>query len=107
MDLSKIPPSKNFADRTNTLTPPVKAYDPNYDDFWRRMRVTPNDDSSIPQQTNPGWTPPVIPYHELTDEEKTYVKDYGFTDKDILLMRVFKASPGQVMSGWNYQPGRN
>jgi hypothetical protein len=104
VNLKDVVPSKNLKDNTNTITPPARQYNPAIDYFWQQMHMHPNDDSSIPHQTNPGYVKPLIPYHELTDEEKTLVHDYNFRPEDIVLLRHFNVSPGQVMDGWNFQP---
>lgn len=107
MDLGTQRESKNYKDDSNL----INRRGPNFqarqliDMFWRRMHETPNDFSTIPHQTDPGEPIPLIPYHDLSDDEKTLVKDYGFDDKDITLMRMFKTNPGQVMEGWKLQRG--
>lgn len=112
MRLKDAPKSKNFKDNTNAMTPELHRYSPALDEFWRRMHTTPNDESSIPQQTNPysdprGMLPAPyqdkFPIPDLTPEELTYIQDYGFKPNDIILLRAMKSSPGQIMEGWKFQ----
>jgi hypothetical protein len=104
MNLGRVSSSKNFKDNTNLIT--RNSPDLNYpliNMFWRQMRQNPNDYSTIPHQTNPGQDIEDIPYHNLSEYEKTLVQDYGFNPQDILLLRTFHTDPGQVMEGWKFQ----
>lgn len=36
----------------------------------------------------------------ITPEEEKLAREYGFGPQDIILMRAFRANPGQVVKGW-------
>lgn len=95
-------PSKNFKDNTNLINRHDYQYNPAVEDLWRRIRMGDAEDTSLSHFTNPG-SPPSLSYGNLSEDEKTLVQDYNFSPQDILLLRTFKVSPGQVMQGWNLQ----
>jgi hypothetical protein len=85
MNLKDVAPSKHYQDITTPYI--LKEYhDP------------PSFNSVSGYPPRPG---PKIKGKDLTDYERSLVRDQEFGPDDIFLMRLFKSNPDAVMKGWN------